>query len=322
MKKTFLFLAALCMTVAANATIFRVSNVTGSSAPYTSLDDAQGAASEGDTIMVDGSSDSYENFTIKKRITLIGPGYWLLSNNSMNEVLHPAVFLSIEVNKEAEATVIEGVYVTHSITTNAPKTVVKRCRIFDESYTGGGLFLNAKNCVAHQNIVDDIKTKAFYVGDYFDQITNNIILGGIGSIGGSYIAYNTFIGYEDYNDHSIFSTCFGDVINSTIEYNILPNEIVDTNGWNDIESNNFQNNYLYGPLIENQLLPWRKDIKDTEVKEVTLTHTEAGYGAFAGNDPYVISGIPAGPVITDMVIPTTVEMGSKLNVTIKVDISR
>lgn len=70
MKKTILFLAALCMTVAANATIFRVSNVTGSSAPYTSLDDAQGAASEGDTIMVDGSSDSYENFTIKKGLHL------------------------------------------------------------------------------------------------------------------------------------------------------------------------------------------------------------------------------------------------------------
>ena len=46
------------------------------------------------------------------------------------------------------------------------------------------------------------------------------------------------------------------------------------------------------------------------------------HGAFAGTDPYVISGVPSGPVITDMKIPTTLEVGNKLNVTIKVDVSR
>jgi len=47
-----------------------------------------------------------------------------------------------------------------------------------------------------------------------------------------------------------------------------------------------------------------------------------GKGAFAGDDPYVISGIPAGPVIQDITVPSTVEQGGTLNVTIKLGIQK
>ena len=49
---------------------------------------------------------------------------------------------------------------------------------------------------------------------------------------------------------------------------------------------------------------------------------EGDYGAFAGDSPYVISGIPSAPVIEDLVVPTTVEAGSKMKVTIKVGIQK
>jgi hypothetical protein len=48
----------------------------------------------------------------------------------------------------------------------------------------------------------------------------------------------------------------------------------------------------------------------------------AGKGAFNGDDPYVISGIPAGPVIQDITVPATVEQGGTLNVTIKLGIQK
>ena len=89
MKKTMLFLAAFSMTVAANARILRVSNVTGSSAPYTSIDAAHDAASAGDTIMVDGSSAKYGGtngkYDITKKLVIIGPGYWLVENDVIAE---------------------------------------------------------------------------------------------------------------------------------------------------------------------------------------------------------------------------------------------
>lgn len=325
MKKTITILAALCMVVAANATILRVSNVQGSSAPYTSLEAAHDAAASGDTIMVEGSSTTYDNFTISKPIVLIGPGFFLLENDIMKEAQNPASFYFINVQKDAEGTVIEGVHVRNSLTTEAKHTVVKRCWIFDETSTGGGLALNARNCVAHQNFVGNISTRAFYVDDYNDQITNNIILGGIGSIGGSYIAYNTFIVdlyYDTDEAEDRLESCFANVITSTIEHNIISRMDIVTNGWNDIDTNSFNDNFVYGPKKEGQIIGWSRDLIDTQVKEATQTHTEAGYGAFAGADPYVLSGIPSGPIITDIEMPVSVEMGSKLNVTIKVDISR
>ena len=46
------------------------------------------------------------------------------------------------------------------------------------------------------------------------------------------------------------------------------------------------------------------------------------YGAFAGDSPYVISGIPTGPYIIGIDAPSTVEVGSTPTVTIKVNISK
>lgn len=317
MKKVLMILAAICMTMAANAKILRVSNVSGSSAPYTTFEAAQDAAEIGDTIMFDGSSENYGNITILKPLVIIGPGYFFDTNNISEENLVPAKFAFVNVEKEAEGTVIEGLYVTNNLSTKANKTVIKRCRIIDESWTGGGLCLAALNCVAHQNIVGLISSGAFYVGDYSDQITNNLILQGIDAIGGSYIAYNTFIVGTTDNE---LNDCFGDVINSTIEKNIISRTDIGGNGWNNTKSNTFIDNYVYGPEAEKQLIEWNLYLTDKQIKEVTNDLTSSGYGAFANNTPYVLSGIPAGPVIQDLIIPTTVEMGSMLNVTIKVGV--
>ena len=45
-------------------------------------------------------------------------------------------------------------------------------------------------------------------------------------------------------------------------------------------------------------------------------------GAFNGDDPYVISGLPSGPVVEDITVPASVAMGSKLNVTIKLGVTK
>ncbi|MBO4314699.1 MAG: hypothetical protein J5867_01855, partial [Prevotella sp.] len=85
MKKIMLILAVACMTTAANARILRVSNVSGSSAPYASIEAAHDAANSGDTIMVDPSSTRYTemastNIDLTKRLVIIGPGYWLVKD--------------------------------------------------------------------------------------------------------------------------------------------------------------------------------------------------------------------------------------------------
>lgn len=60
MKKTIVTLVALCAAMSADATVLRVSNISGSTAPYATIQDAMGAAAEGDTIMLDASAKAYE----------------------------------------------------------------------------------------------------------------------------------------------------------------------------------------------------------------------------------------------------------------------
>lgn len=77
MKKKLLILFVMCgLAMVSQATTLRVNN-TDPSAPYASINDAVNAATEGDTIMVEGSSIPYGDVTINKRVVLIGPGYWL-----------------------------------------------------------------------------------------------------------------------------------------------------------------------------------------------------------------------------------------------------
>lgn len=59
MKRLAVLLFAVAAVVCANAKILRVSNVNGSTAPYSSIKDAHDAAENGDTIVIDGSSANY-----------------------------------------------------------------------------------------------------------------------------------------------------------------------------------------------------------------------------------------------------------------------
>ena len=59
MRKKIVTLVALCAAIAVNATVLRVSNVSGSTAPYSTIEDALAAAAEGDTIMLDASAKDY-----------------------------------------------------------------------------------------------------------------------------------------------------------------------------------------------------------------------------------------------------------------------
>ena len=77
MRKIIVAMVALCAAMTANATILRVSNVNGSTAPYSTIQAAHDAASAGDTIMVDGSNTVYEETEISKKLVLVGPGFWI-----------------------------------------------------------------------------------------------------------------------------------------------------------------------------------------------------------------------------------------------------
>ena len=308
-KKTFITLAAVCMAMAANATILRVSNVTGSSAPYSDLQVALDAAVDGDTIMLDGSKDQYggsnANYYVGKKIVLLGPGYWLNDNGIVQEAANHARISKIFL--DAEGIVLKGLDIWR-IYVRAPKTVINRCIVTEislQEWNDVPERVNTDNTIISQNFIYE----SLYCGKgSYTQVTNNIFQSNNGNnrheLKDSYIAYNTF---------RIGEVPLMYVYNSTIEHNVW-NRLNDRIG----EGNSFDDNYVSSVYISATDGFIDKDYYEVELPE----GIKENYGAFAGDSPYVLSGIPAAPVIQDLVMPTTVEKGKKMNVTIKVGVQK
>lgn len=300
MKKYLLILAAICMTMAANAKILRVSNVSGSSAPYTTIEDAHNDASAGDTIMVDASVTRYGksyDIALTKRVVLIGPGYWLVQNKLVEEGAGYAYVSGLVI--KAVGTVVKGMTLG-SIGIQAKNVVVNRCNI-------GNVFIKSgcDNAIISQCFISGEVN-----GDEsnYHMITNNLFTTtqpylDIVGVNNSYIAYNTCRANK-----FEFNTS-----NCTIENNLLM-EI-----GNGGTGNSFNNNYLTD-IINTQATD---DFIDSDYFNLEIpSEVLSLYGAFAGESPYVISGIPTGPYIIGIDVPSTVEEGSTTTVTIKVNISK
>lgn len=303
MRKTIVTLVALCAAMTVNATVLRVSNVSGSTAPYSTVQDALSAAAEGDTIMLDASGTSYGYITIEKRVALIGPGYWLQENGIIQEGVEHAVVDGITV--KASDVVLSGLFLKGmdcnvNIIKNSKNVVVKRCHIEGCIEIG----TNADRCVIHQNLIRMHNNIAEIGGGKSSnhQITNNIITSGFGfnEIHDSYFAYNTILNKGEIGWR--LSSTSG----ITFEKNIWFKQPERSNC-------NFSDNLE----LDASFNPTTQTDKDVQALNLSTTH-----GAFAGDSPYVISGIPSAPVIEDLVVPTTVEYGTKMNVTIKVSVQK
>lgn len=308
MKKMFLLMAAACMTAAANATILRVSNVPGSSAPYSTIEAAHEAAIPGDTIMVEGSADSYGyKITITKKIVLIGPGYNHIANGAVSEGTNSARLDILLI--DYKEVVVQGMEIDTYININKPNVVLTRCLL------GGGVNLNAEatGTIVHQNYLKD--------GVYGSSsstanvtVTNNIFEcaeaynGRVRLLKNSYIGYNTCLKEAETQDN--YNDFFRSNSGCTIENNILclPYESSGTN--------QYTNNYTFTET------PFYNIASEVAIRNTELGFSEGKYGAFSGDDPYVISGIPAGAVIEDITVPASVEKGKKLNVTIKLGLQK
>ncbi len=314
MKKTIVFAVAAMLTLGANARILRVNNTSGSSAPYQTIEAALEAANEGDTIMVDASTQTYGLVDIAKRVVVLGPGYWLAENGITEEGPSYAMLGSGVQNPTitAEGVVIKGMSFYRGITIKAPKAVINKCLF------GGGIVLEgADNCIIHQNIVSgDIRGEQTTPASYC-QVTNNIITDGVNGFVDSYIAYNT-MHVENGRLFNLY-TCKG----CTVEHNwsttdLKANETAAAN-------NNFSANYVsedYKELLHS-LLYSSDGIIDKDIAALEIdAQLRSTYGAFAGATPYIISGVPAGPVIQDLIVPASVERGSKLQVTVKVGVQQ
>ena len=305
MKKVVLaFMAFACIAMTLQGSVLRVNNV-DSNALYADIQAAVRAAEDGDTIMVDGSPKEYEKTTLSKRVVLIGPGYFLREDGITTEADREARVDGLEVQKEG--TVIKGMRIGgwYSLEIKAPRVVITRCYI--SSWEGIKFSAGADNCTLHQNfIVDDI------VGDgktYYHQITNNICKQlGIGDVHDSYIYYNTIYRKSPLTFHN--------ATDNRVAYNIVHGKDF---GKDDQGNKLKDNTYLDNLAIDDDELfnGVETDLDVQNCMKQMSSSVSKRYGAFAGTAPYILAGVPTAPVIESIDMPTSVEQGSKMSVTIK-----
>src|SRR5665647_839991 len=147
MKKAILLMVLLCilLTVPLLATTFRVNNKVPDNAGakiYSTLENAQEAASNGDTIMLEGSQDHYSTtFELTKRLIIKGPGYFLDENPGISANKLPANINNISCKDGSKGSVFIGVSLPIiNVYTGGDDITFRRCCI-----TYFGLVTNCEN---------------------------------------------------------------------------------------------------------------------------------------------------------------------------------
>ena len=311
MSSKFFFTAALFLLIAAHsaqAKIWTVAQRPG--ANFSALSTAVGSASvlAGDTILVSGGSLSYVGFTISKRLTIIGPGYFLGENPGQADTNSARINSTVNVN--AQGTILMGLYFASSIYVNADNVTISRCRMGTSGVGTYPLYVYAKDSVIIRQCY--IHQASSYYGAVSVATGNTQFL-----LQNNYIEY---AGGSSYTAIDFGASVTGDVSNNVITGDININTVSYNN--NIQRSGTFNGNGSVTPL--NNIGNGAQYPAGTNQQGVTMTTVFAPSGTsdskwqiqtlgpadnpgFGGVDcgmfengvghGYVLSGIPSIPSI-------------------------
>lgn len=339
---------ALFLTFTANAqTVRRVNKTPGLNDPaiYTTIQAAHDASVAGDIIYVeptDVNTGAYDNtvssITFNRRITLIGTGYDLQTTPNTSFDKRAVSTNGLTFENGSAGSVVMGMAITNIYIKDINCTVT-RCNVsyvyMSQATTLlGGVYSfgnnpTITNCRINQAIGGGQATNAI--------ISNNVGRFSISELTGAVINYNTFFVPS-------FATVFTNIDGSTITNNIFDARdrlvgysVMDAASNGTTVSNNICTNVAGLPvgggnvnstnpnLVFITANPWTASpfIDNNIQLSVSSPAKTVGpggtpIGAFGGNNPYVLSGVPNVPVITTFFNTGAGTTATPLNVTISV----
>lgn len=308
--------------------IIQVNNLDEANADYTSLQEAVDAATAGSIIYLQPSGVSYGNAVVRKRISIIGPGFNLGANvvDDANVNLSNTIIGNIDFKKGSSNSFISGCDINDIDLDSITNIVIKRNWI----RTGGISIINCNNIQINGNYFYD-GTTDIYLNRYANgiSITNNIFP----RAGNAYAIYSET---RDDNSALIRNNLFTHegiyMANATITNNIFLDQSAAYSIYNSQISNNIfvGNHFSEGnksnailddifvgyPTIGGYSFDGRFQLKsDSPAKNYGTDGTDAGI--FGGSEPYRPSGQSSIPYIYEIQAPTSAGTGGGLNVTIK-----
>lgn len=305
MKNAVFILFSLILVTSLFGTVWKVDNNSQVDADFTNLQDAHDGAVNGDVLLVTGSESSYGSLVLTKKLIVIGTGYFLDENPETQANKHVAAASSVIFNSASVGSVITGISMYY-IDINADSITVKRCKIYSVSTSTDAINISSNHDVyIYQNYIYASGSSSSGVeilnGAYNILIENNIIRHG------SYSQYSVYM-YPNSSAIIKNNVLYGYISTRGAEFY---NNILKYGNFYDNGSTNYYNNIGNS----DQFVPCGENGNQCNISMnsvfVSSGSTDGIYqlsigspaidagaigedcGAFDGDYPYVLSGIPS-----------------------------
>jgi len=289
---------------------------------FETFKEAHDAASPNDIILMMGAGAAYgTDDTIKKPLIIYGPGYHLGDNpNPPATSTAPAKLGKVVIHSDGAGTFISGVQIEGILYIQADDCIVQRNRIRAVSIQNVNTLILGQNYVYSYNIYNAVGAIDINNSDNI-LIQNNYLYGGnnMPSIRG----YSSISAIIQYNIIIYRLSVF----NSVVSNNVILGGAVSTSS---TSNNNYTNNVFLDDFDESTVGGTGNVSNAGALADVFVNtgsddgkwqlkdgFTPTDVGMFAGQDPYILSGISGIPYIYELHLPTNVA-GDNLNGTVKV----
>ncbi|MGM0579882.1 MAG: T9SS type A sorting domain-containing protein [Bacteroidota bacterium] len=284
-----------------------VDNRTGKSTDFKDLRKAILGSGAGDTIYIAGSTEVYKGVNIQEPKVLLGPGYFLDQNPNTQFNTDSAVVQGLSLSQfeneqqisDPAGTIINGLVLNNlSLQNNiTAEDTLQNIEIKHNNIGFAFIAGNTKNIDFSSNFVDTVSVVGI-LGNTLDayykiNFENNIV--------DLFTNYNTSTFDETLNNLTEFNINYN-TIRQISEVNdfTFENSLYENDGTNGANTFNNSQQGDFNTLLENNSNSFSVDNDFQPINEPNL-------GAFSGNTPYKLSGIPPIPSIYD------IQIGDKLS---------
>lgn len=335
MKKNFyLCVSLLFVGFSVSAKIWRVNNNTGVAADFNNVASAVAAASPGDTIHIEASAAAYPNFTVTKRLVLIGTGYFFTdaTPNPKTQVNTNAATINsgIEFMPGSAGSVIEGLTIPGLFIDDGAITI-QRNNINSYIYLGWKASSTCNADTIRQNflygLISQTPTSTITNLMFYNNIINGTGFDFSSNLNNTsgFVINNDFISAQftcvnmTFQNNIMNFPNFGATLSSNVFFNNISNTTgIPTGNGNqqNVIFNNVFNGYSSGTGFSSDgrymLKAGSPAIGAGSINSVTVD-----CGAFGGPAPYVLSGMPPVPSIYTFSAPSSVPTGTTtINITV------
>jgi len=326
-----IFIAITFFTASSSfATIWQINNV-GNDADFSSITQSleNESVMNGDTLYISGSTISYGDINISKKLNIIGSGYFLGDNQDTQANLSSAKVGTVTFEQGSEGSSItgmdvyliqvsvdnitvkrnkiKGIQLSNSVTKSIKNILIVQNYITTETGIGHALLIHsstdANEIIISNNII--ISNSASYYTIYMHTnqraiITNNVLIG------------NTLIHNSPF--HNNINRTHG---TNTFSNSDIKSNIGDKEQFGDIDGNNKANVDFSTVFIESESHDAKYQLSQNS-PAIGAGYNGINCGAFDGTTPYILSGIPSIPTIYQVVAPAIASELSGMPVHIKV----